>query len=115
MIKEILDAAGISERGSRFTKPPAGIYAVWFDDIDKDGPDPLPPGAFKYGTPPAVIKHTARLEVYEPRKDAAAIAALEAQLDARGIIYTKQDRLWIASEQMYQTIYEFTNIKKRRT
>lgn len=115
MTKEILAAAGIHERGSRFTKPPAGTYAVWFDDIDKDGPDPLPPGAFKYGTPPGVLKHIGRLEVYEPKKDDAAIAALEAQLDARGLLWTKQDRLWIASEQMYQTIYEFTYIEKRRT
>jgi hypothetical protein len=115
MIPEILAAAGIKERGSRFAKPPDGIYAVLFDDTDKDGPDSLPPVAYKYGAPPAVIKHIVSLEVYEPKKDDAALAALEAQLDARGIIYTKQDRLWIQSEQMYQTIYELSYIEKRRT
>lgn len=115
MVKEILAAAGIKERGSRFAKPPAGTYAVWFDDIDTDGPDSLPPGAFKYGMPPAAIKHSVSLEVYEPKKDDAALAALEAQLAARGLQYTKQDRLWIQTEQMYQTIYEFTYIEKRRT
>ena len=115
MIPQILAAAGIKERGSRFAKPPAGTYAVWFDDTDTDGPDRLPPGAFKYGMPPAAIKHAARLEVYEPKKDDAALAALEAQLSARGLHYTKHDRLWIQSEQMYQTIYEFSYTEKRRT
>ena len=115
MIREILAAAGIKERGNRFTKPPAGTYAVWFDDIDTDGPDSLPHVAFKYGTPPAVLKHSVTLEVYEPKKDDAALATLEAQLSARGLHWTKQDRLWIQSEQMYQTIYEITYTEKRRT
>ena len=115
MVKEILAAAGIKERGSRFAKPPAGTYAVWFDDMATDGPDLLPYGAFKYGVPPAVARHSVRLEVYEPQKDDAALAALEAQLQAAGLHYIKHDRLWIKTEQMYQTIYEFTYNEKRRT
>lgn len=106
MIPEILAAAGIKERGSRFTKPPAGTYAVWFDDIETDGPD---------GMPPCIFKHSGTIELYEPKKDPAAVAALEAALSAAGLKWTKQDRLWIISEQMYQTIYEFTYIEKRRT
>lgn len=106
MVKEILTAAGIQERGSRFVKPPAGTYAVWFDDIDTDGPDSMAPSIFA---------HTVTVELYEPKKDAAAVAALEAEMSGRGLHWTKQDRLWIQSEQMYQTIYEFTYIEKRRT
>jgi hypothetical protein len=55
------------------------------------------------------------VEVYEPKKDDTALASLEAQLSARGLHWTKQDRLWIKTEQMYQTIYEFSYIEKRRT
>ena len=106
MIPEILAAAGIKERGSRHTKPPAGTYAVWFDDIETDGPDNMPP---------CIFTHSVSIELYEPRKDPAAVAALEAQLGAHGLHWTKQDRLWIQSEQMYQTIYEFTYTEKRRT
>lgn len=106
MVKEIVTAAGIKERGSRFVKPPAGIYAVWFDHIDTDGPDNMPPGIFK---------HSVTLEVYEPEKDDEKLAALEREMSARGLHWTKQDRLWIQSEQKYQTIYEFTYIEKRRT
>jgi hypothetical protein len=106
MVKEIVTAAGIKERGSRFVKPPAGIYAVWHDDIETDGPDNMPP---------LIFKHSVTLEVYEPKKDDAKLAPLERELSARGLHWTKQDRLWIQSEQMYQTIYEFTYIEKRRT
>jgi hypothetical protein len=106
MVSKILTAAGIPERGSRFTKPPAVTYAVWFDDIETDGPD---------GMPPCIFTHNCTIELYEPKKDPKAVAALEAELTARGLKWTKEDRYWIASEQMYQTIYEFTRIEKRRT
>jgi hypothetical protein len=106
MVDEIMTAAGIQDRGSRFVKPPAGTYAVWFDDLETDGPD---------GMPPRIFRHNVTVELYEPKKDPAAVTALEAELTARGLHWTKQDRIWIKSEQMYQTIYEFTYIEKRRT
>jgi hypothetical protein len=106
MVNEILAAAGIPERGSRFVKPPAGHYAVWFDDIGTDGPD---------GEPPRIFKHDVTLELYEPRKNDAARAALEAEMSRRKLHWTRQDRLWLQSEQMYQTIYEFSYTEKRRT
>lgn len=105
-IDEILTAAGIAGRGSRFAKPPAGTYAVWSDDIETDGPD---------GMPPCIFRHNVSIELYETRRDPTAPAALEAQLSARGLHWTKQDRFWIKTEQMYQTIYEFSYTEKRRT
>ena len=106
MVRTILAAAGIRERGSRFTKPPAGTYAVWFDDIETDGPD---------GMPPRIFTHSVSVELYERKPDNEAVAALEAELTAAGLHWTKQDRFWITSEQMYQTVYEFSYIEKRRT
>lgn len=105
MVKEILTAAGIKERGSRFVKPPAGTYAVWFDDIETDGPD---------GMPPCIFTHNCTIELYEPKKDPAAEEALERELSAAGLKWVKQARYWISSEQIYQVIYEFTYIEKRR-
>lgn len=105
MVKEILTAAGIKERGSRFAKPPAGTYAVWFDDIETDGPD---------GMPPCIFTHSCTIELYEPKKDPAAEEDLERELNAAGLKWTKQARYWISSEQIYQVIYEFTYIEKRR-
>ena len=73
MVKTILAAAGIRERGSRFTKPPAETYAVWFDDIETDGPD---------GMPPRIFTHNVSVELYERKPDNEAVAALEAELTA---------------------------------
>lgn len=105
MTAEILAAAGIRARGSRFTKTPDGTYAVWMDDITTDGPDGMPPGIFH---------HDVTVELYEPRPDPEAEASLEAQMSARGLHWTKQARFWIVSEQKYQVIYEFTYTEKRR-
>lgn len=106
MVEEILAAAGIKERGIRFAKPPSGTYAVWSEDIDADGPD---------GQPPRIFTHDITLELYEPRKDDAARDALEAQLAVHGLNWTRQDRFWIHTEQIYQTIYNFSYTEKRRT
>lgn len=106
MISEILTAAGIHERRSRFVKPPAGTYAVWTDDIETDGPD---------GLPPCIFRHSVTVELYEPRPDPEAEAALEAQMSAKGLHWTKGDRIWIQSEALYQVIYEFSYTEKRRS
>lgn len=105
MVSELLTAAGIPNRCSRFTSPPAGTFATWTDDVTTDGPD---------GMPPCIFTHNVTVELYEFRPDAAAVAAIEAALSARGLHWSKQDRYWIASEQMYQTIYEYSYIEKRR-
>lgn len=103
MVSEILTAAGIKNRRSRFIKPPAGTYAVWMDDITTDGPD---------GMPPRIFTHDVTVELYEYKPDDAAEAAVEAAIAARGLRWTKQDRYWIQSEQLYQVIYEFSYIVK---
>lgn len=104
MIETLLKAAKIPAKESRYSDPPSGTYAVWFEDIETDGPDGLN----------WIINHDGTVELYEPRKDAAAEARLEAQLDAGGISYTKQARYWLKDIQRYQVIYEFTIIEKRR-
>lgn len=106
MAANILTAAGIPNRRHRFIKPPQGTHAVWMDDITTDGADNVAPGIFH---------HDVTIELYEPKPDDAAVASLEAQLDAAGLHWSKQDRYWIASEQMYQTVYEYSYTEKRRS
>lgn len=105
MVEEILTAAGVKHRRNRFPKPPAGTFAVWNDFIDTDGPDNMPPRIFK---------HNATIEVYEPKPDDATEAAIEAALSAACQNWHKQDRYWIDDEQLYQAVYEFSYIEKRR-
>lgn len=104
MTKETLTAAGIVFRRARFSSPPASTYAVYFDDVTTDGPDGIN----------RLFTHDVTVEIYEPTPDDAAEKAIEAELNARGISWTKQDRYWLQDEQRYQVIYEFTYIEKRR-
>lgn len=104
MIDDILTAAGIQHRRSRFARPPSGTYAVFVDDITADGADDVV----------CLYTHEATVELYEPSPDDAAELAIESQLNARGIAWEKQDRYWVQEEQLYQVVYDFTFTEKRR-
>lgn len=104
MIKEVLTAAGIPHRQGRYLNPPAETYAVFFDDVVKDGPDRVTAAA---GSKlPGIYSHSVTVELYEPKPDDDAEAAIEAALDAQGLTWTKQDRYWLQNVQRYQVIYE---------
>lgn len=103
MTEEMLEAAGIPGKEGRFPEPPTTTYAVYFSDVTADGPD-------GYN---CLFTHNDTVELYEPKKEDAAPSAFEAELDARGIHWTKQPRYWLQSVQRYQTIYEYSYIEKR--
>lgn len=105
MVKDLLTAAGIQERGSRFTKPPAGTYAVWFDHVTAGGAD---------GQAPSIFRHDITLELYSPKQDQQSEASIEQQLGLRGLEWEKGERYWIQTEQLYQTVYDFSYTEKRR-
>lgn len=112
MIKEILTAAGVEHAQGRFLRMPDGTHAVYFDDIEVDAADrvepPIPGGL------PSIRTHNITVELYEPAPDDEKESAIEAELDARGISWTKQDRYWLKDLQRYQVIYEFTYHTKTR-
>lgn len=103
MIKDILTASGVTFAQGRFITMPEETHAVYFDDTDVETAD-------RTGTPianmPRIIHHDVTVELYEPAPDDAAEAAIEAELDARGLPWTKQDRFWLKDAQRYQVIYE---------
>lgn len=105
MIKDILTAAGVQHRRGRFPSPPAGTYAVYFDDVAIDGADPVQPAAGE--KLPRIYHHDVRVELYEPKPDDAAETAIEAEMDARGIPWAKEDRYWLQDVQRYQVLYSF--------
>lgn len=110
MINAILTAAGIPYRRGRFQSPPAGTYAVFFDNVSVDGADPVTPTSG--GRLPGVRHHNIMVEVYEPRPDDAVEDAIEAKLTAQGLAWDKQDRHWLQDVQRYQVIYEFSYTTK---
>ena len=109
MIEKTLTASGIPYKRARYLHPPAETYAVYFDDLTTDGPDPVGSGL------PQIVHHSAMVELYAPTLDQDAEAKLEAQLRARGIQWTKQAAYWLQNVQRYQVIYEFEYNEKRRT
>lgn len=48
-----------------------------------------------------------RVELYSEKKDFAAEERLEAVLEAAGICWSRLATVWIGSEKLYETIYEF--------
>lgn len=112
MIKDILTASGVEYAQGRFMRAPAGTYAVYFDDVEVDGADPVKTAA---SVLPGIYTHDVTIELYEPTPDDVSETAIEAELNARGLPWTKQDRYWLQDLQRYQVIYEFTYYTKRRT
>lgn len=104
MLNDILNATGIPYKETRFIQPPKTTYAVYNDTYATRGSD------FKN----MLKEHDITVELYEYKPDKNAEQAIENQLDARGIEYTKQERYFIDSEQLYQVIYEFSYIEKMK-
>ena len=104
MGEELLKAAGIAGRTTRHTSPPKGTYGIVMDDVQADGAD----GVVLF------YHHDTTIELYEPQPDPEAEERLEAELDARGLMWEKQDRYWLEDRQRYQVVYEFSYITKKR-
>lgn len=106
MIETIMMAAGIATRRTRYQSAPATAYAVYHDSVTTDGPDGIN----------AIHIHDYTVEIYThtPEEADTAEANMEKALDAAGKMWSKQDRYWLQSERLYQTVYEFTHIEKRR-
>ena len=103
MIDSILKPTGIPYKETMFPRAvPDKTYAVYHDDVDVDGSD--------YEN--LIYTHSITIELYEPKPDPKAEAAIEAQLNALGIKWSKQSRYWVPEAQRYQVIYEFTYITK---
>jgi hypothetical protein len=110
MVNEILTAAGVEHARGRFLRMPEGTQAVYFDDIEVDAADPVTPPA-PAGLP-RICTHNVTVELYEPAPDDEKETAIEAELNARGLSWEKQDRYWLKDLQRYQVVYDFSFITK---
>lgn len=105
--KTIAAAAGIDTRETRFAKASSGeIYAVYFESINNIGPDLCPS---------MLTACTATIELYSKKANNAARAAaiaLEKELNAYNLEWSKGDQIWIEEEQIFQTVYSYTYLQK---
>lgn len=106
MVNDILSGAGFIENKTykecRFVKPPSVTFAVFSDSISRHGADNLN----------LITLHDVTVELYAYAPDRQAEERIEQQFEERGIPYEKIPRYWIESEQLYQTIYEFSYDEK---
>lgn len=106
MIKLILTEAGFVEgetfEETQFITPPRDTYAVYLDSFTRRGGDAVN----------LLKEHSYTVEIYSDFGDPEAEARLEAVLDKYGIEYEKDPRVWIQSEQMFETVYNFDLIEK---
>lgn len=106
MVKKVLTNAGFIEgktfKETRFLKPPKTTYAVYMDSYTRRGADGLN----------LIKEHEFTIELYSYAPDPDAERNIEASLDNLGIAYDKDDRYWLDTEQLYQTIYTFGYIEK---
>ncbi len=106
MVKEILNRAGFVEnetfKETRFLKPPKSTYAIYTDAYNRRGADSLN----------LIKEHTYSIELYAYIADPDAEKRIEQTLDQYGIQFDKEERYWIQTEQLYQTIYTFQYIEK---
>ncbi len=108
MVKDILFSAGFIENKTfkecRFLKPPKGTYAVYFDSCHAYGADDC-----------NLLKgHEYRIELYSDVPDPGAEKRIEDSLDSHRFSYFKEERYWLEDESLYQVIYEFDYIEKKR-
>lgn len=107
MVNDILTAAGVEYKQGRFLRMPEGTHAVYFDDLEVETADRVPSVVM-----PRIYHHNVTVEVYEPAPDDVTELAIESELDARGLDWSKQDRFWLKDAQRYQTVYEFAYTSK---
>lgn len=110
MVNEILTAAEVEYAQGHFIRIPAGTHAVYFDNIETDVADPVTP--LGVSGLPRIYKHNVTIELYAPLPDEEKETAIEAELDIRGIPWSKQDRYWLKDLQRHQTVYDFSYTSK---
>lgn len=111
MVNKILEASGFVKnetyKKTRFIKPPKKTYAVYNDDYSVSGSDDVA----------LLIRKSITIEVYEYRSDKEVIRKIENSLDNYYPLmvdgWKKEDRYYIDSENIYQTVYTFEYIEKR--
>lgn len=104
LVDDILSAAGIPYRKTRFLQPQTGDYIVYNDSIETDGGD----------RELLLYRHSITAEVYTSAPAPETEARLETAFAENGVHFEKQEAFWLQKDQRYQTVYEFEYIEKRR-
>ena len=100
-VKSWLEATRLKVSEERFIKPPPLPYIVFTDDTDIGGSD----------TENNIADRTISIELYSLNIDYISEALIKNLLNEKVLKY-KNDRIWIDTEQMFESIYDFNFLEK---
>lgn len=100
-IKAWLETTEIKTAETSFIKPPPLPYIVFTENKDVRGAD----------NRNCISERTISIEFYSSVVDHTSEGEIEGLLNEKLIEYSK-DRIWIDTENMFETIYDFNLIEK---
>ena len=96
--KTAIDGCGITAKEAEYAKAKATPNLVYFRSADSS--------IYADGIP-VIIKTQIAVELYTERNDNASEKVLECWLRKNQIKFKKTERVWLTTENCYQTLYEF--------
>lgn len=100
-IKVWVETTGMKTEEERFIKPPPFPYIIYKEDLDVGGAD----------NKNCIASRDIIVELYSGKIDKVAESLIENLLNVKAIKF-KRNRIWLDSEMMYETIYDFNLIEK---
>lgn len=100
-IEPWLETTGLKVSEERFTKPPQLPYIIFTDSSDVSGADHKN----------CIADRSINIELYSLKVDHVSENLIEKLLNGKAIQYSK-DRIWVDTQMMFETIYDFNLIEK---
>lgn len=103
LVDDLLQEAGLPYAEVAFNNPPMETYAIYNQEIERRGAD-----AFN-----CLTELDISIEVYSyDFFDGDAVRALARAMDRRGLDFKQYDTMYINSEHLYCTRFEFSHVEK---
>jgi hypothetical protein len=100
-IETWLEATGLKVSEERFLKPPPLPYIVFTENKDVSGSDDKN----------CIASRDVSIELYSLKVDHPSEDLIESLLNEKAISF-KRDRIWLDTEMMFETVYDFNLVEK---
>lgn len=100
-IETWLETTGLKVSEERFVKPPQLPYVIFTENSDIGGADDKN----------CIVDRSISIELYSLKVDRVSEAKIENLLNLKAIQYSK-DRIWIDTETLFETVFDFNLIEK---
>ena len=100
-IKDWLEATDLIVSEERFINPPPLPYIIFMEDSDISGAD----------SKNCIASRDISIELYSLKVDHISEKTIENLLNEKAMSF-KRDRIWIDTEGMFETVYDFNFVEK---